>query len=287
MIDTRFLDQLARFNLVINKRVTSSYIGPRKSIAKGRGIMFKEHRIYAPGDDFRSIDWKVYARTDDLYVKTYEEERNLNVHIIVDISGSMNFGKPISKFDYAAMIGVGFAYLALKDNEKFQFATFSENIEIFEPRKGMSQLASMVAYLNNLKMDGRSKISYCLNQYSKFIGSKSMIVIVSDFLVDLEKVKEALMFLGNHDVNVIQVLDPIEKKLDVEGSFKLKDSETGNEMITYIGANVRENYRNLLSDHTAKVEKVCLDLGFKFYQISTDKPLFDAFYEILQGIKTH
>ncbi|MCH8331717.1 MAG: DUF58 domain-containing protein, partial [Bacteroidetes bacterium] len=82
MIDTKFLDQLARFNLVIHKRVTSKYTGPRRAMATGRGVVFSGHRIYSPGDDFRSIDWKVYARTDDLHIKMYEEERNLTVHII-------------------------------------------------------------------------------------------------------------------------------------------------------------------------------------------------------------
>ena len=120
-IDTGFLSQLDRFSLVVHKRVTSNYTGPKRSIAFGRGLVFKEHRIYAPGDDIRSIDWKVFARTDHLYVKTYEEERNLTVHTIVDCSASMNFGKTITKFDYASMLGVGFAYLAMKENEKFQF----------------------------------------------------------------------------------------------------------------------------------------------------------------------
>ena len=117
MIKTDFLHELDRFSLVVHKRVTSNYAGPRRSIAFGRGVVFKDHRIYAPGDDYRAIDWKVFARTDDLYIKTYEEERNLVVHIIVDFSSSMNFGKPITKFDYASMIGVGFAYLAMKDND--------------------------------------------------------------------------------------------------------------------------------------------------------------------------
>ena len=109
MINTQFLDELKRFNLVINKRVTSNLAGPRKSIAAGRGLTFKDYRIYAPGDDIRLIDWKVYARTDNLYMKVHEEERNLVVHVILDKSASMDFGRPVSKFDYASMIGVGMA----------------------------------------------------------------------------------------------------------------------------------------------------------------------------------
>ena len=151
MINTDFLNQLDRFHLVVKKRVTSNFVGPRKSVAAGRGLTFKDHRMYSPGDDIRLIDWKVFARTDDLYIKTFEEERNLTAHIIMDASASMGFGKPISKFDYAAMLGVGLAYLAMRENERFQFSTFNEGLEIFQPRRGMSQLASMVFYLNNVK----------------------------------------------------------------------------------------------------------------------------------------
>src|SRR3989338_5656678 len=99
MIDTSFLAQLARFSLVIKHRVLSQYAGSRQSAAFGRGTVFKDHRPYAPGDDFRNIDWKVFARTDDLYIKNYEEERNLTVHIIIDTSASMNFGSATKKIE--------------------------------------------------------------------------------------------------------------------------------------------------------------------------------------------
>src|SRR3989338_2461213 len=233
-IDTSFLSQLDRFNLVVKKRVTSSYIGPRKSIALGRGLIFKEHRIYAPGDDIRSIDWRVFARTDDLYIKTYEEERNLVVHLIVDCSSSMNFGKSVTKFDYASMLGVGFAYLALKENEKFMFSTFSESLEVFQPRRGMSQLAAMINHLNSMKTKGFSKVRDAITQYKKLIGSRAMIVLISDFLMPVEEIRESLYMLGRNEIKIIQVLDPLEKNLRIEGDFKLKDSETGEHLRTYI-----------------------------------------------------
>src|SRR3989344_2775361 len=255
MIDAGFLDQLGRFGLVVNKRVTSSYSGPRRSVAFGRGITFKDHRIYAPGDDFRAIDWKVFARTDDLYIKTYEEERSLNVHIIMDASNSMNFGKPISKFDYAAMIGVGFAYLAMKENEKFQFSTFSEDLEVFQPRRGMSQLASMISYLNNMKTKGFSKLQDALLQYKRLIGSRSMLIITSDFLYPMDEIKAAFECLGNHEIKIIQVLDSVEKDLNLSGDFNLKDSESGDKMRTYISNKLRMDYQKLLEDHTARDRK--------------------------------
>ncbi|MBU90558.1 DUF58 domain-containing protein [Candidatus Woesearchaeota archaeon] len=282
MINTDFLNQLDRFHLVVKKRVTSNYIGPRKSIAAGRGLTFKDHRIYSPGEDIRLIDWKVFARTDDLYIKTFEEERNLTAHIIMDASASMGFGKPISKFDYAAMLGVGFAYLAMRENEKFQFSTFAESLDVFQSRRGMSQLASMVFHLNNTKTQGLSKLLDAMVQYKKVIGSRSMLVLVSDFLVDIDEVTETLYTLGDHEIKVIQLLDPIEKNLKYSGDFKLVDSETQSRLRTYVSPRLRVEYQQMLDSHTAKIEETCNKLGIHFHQLTTDTPIFDAFYKVLE-----
>ncbi|MFH1315956.1 MAG: DUF58 domain-containing protein [Candidatus Woesearchaeota archaeon] len=282
MIDTSFLSQLHRFSLVVNKRVTSNYAGSKRSIAVGGGLVFKDYRIYAPGDDIRAVDWKVYARTDDLYLKTYEEERNLVVHVIVDHSKSMDFGKKLSKFDFASMIGVGFAYLALKDNEKFQFSTFSNEINVFKPKRGLKHLGTMVDYLNKVKPKGESKLFDSIDDYKKFITSRSMIILLSDFLINIEEIKRTLSRLGKHDIKVIQVLDPIEKDLDLSGDYKLKDSETNDMMKTYVSRNLKNKYKSMLDDHTDKISDVCSKLGINFYQFTTDIPIFDAFYDILK-----
>ena len=283
MLDTSFLDQLTRFNLVVNKRVTSNLAGPRKSISAGRGLTFKDYRIYAPGDDIRLIDWKVYARTDDLYIKAYEEERNLTVHIIIDGSASMGFGKPASKFDYASMIGVGFAYLAMRDNEKFQFSTFADSLEIFQPRRGMSHLAAMVQHLNSIKPKGYSKLLDTIRQYKKVIGSKSMLVIASDFLVNIDEIREAFYLLGDHDIRIIQVFDRVEKELKMEGDMKLVDSETKGMLRTFISPRLRMDYQQKIDDHCAKIEEVCNKLNINYNLAITDTPIFDTFYRILEG----
>jgi len=282
MIDTDFLDQLSRFHLVVNKRVTSNYAGPRRSIAMGRGLVFKDYRMYAPGDDTRLIDWKIFARTDNLYVKNYEEERNLTAHIIIDSSASMGFGKPISKFDYASMLGVGFAYLSMKDNEKFQFSTFAEELEVSQPKRGMSQLASMVQHLNQVQTKGHSQLKVSIRQYMKLVGSRALLVLISDFLIDREEIREALYALGDHEIKVIQVLDKVEKDLKLQGDLKLEDSETKERIRTFVSPRLRTEYQKMLDDHSAKVKDACTKLGIHFHQITTDTPIFDAFYRILK-----
>lgn len=281
MIDTLFLSGLERFNLIIRKRVTSNYSGQRKSRAFGRGMIFKDHRIYAPGDDFRAIDWKVYARTDNLMVKNYEEERNLVVHIVADRSESMNFGKP-SKFEYAAMLGVGFAYLAMKRNDKFQFATFADDVEVYQPRRGFSQVVAMVDYLNQLKLKGKTDIISMAQQYKKFIESKSLVIFISDFLVPIEEIKEALAYFAGNEVIVIQVLDISEKEPQMEGEFKLIDSESKSQMRTYISLMAREEYLNRLEKHASQIKHECDTYNMNFYQANTKMPIFDTFYHVLK-----
>ncbi|MEK6875051.1 MAG: DUF58 domain-containing protein, partial [Nanoarchaeota archaeon] len=153
VLDTTFLKQLDRFELIMSRKINSPYQGERQSIAAGSGLVLKDFTHYSAGDDFRKIDWKVFARTDKLFIKRYEEERNLTVHILVDYSGSMNFGKRIKKSEYAAMLGLGFAYMAMKNNERFLLSTFAERIDIFKPRRGRAQLAAMVDYLSAKKSE--------------------------------------------------------------------------------------------------------------------------------------
>src|SRR3989338_4219751 len=130
MIDLNFVKQLDQFSLIVNKRITSRYVGERKSMFVGHGLIFQEYRQYCPGDDFRKIDWKVFARSDRLYIKRFEEDRNLVIHIIVDFSGSMDYGTgKYKKYEYASMLALGFGYLASNNNEKFLLSTFDNKLE--------------------------------------------------------------------------------------------------------------------------------------------------------------
>lgn len=283
MINTAFLNQLDRFSLIVNKRVTSNYVGERKSLYTGRGTTFKDHRIYAPGDDIRLVDWKVFARTDDLYVKRYEEERNLSVHIIMDTSASMNFGSPVTKYEYAAMLGLGFAYLAMKGNEKFQFANFNQRLEMFKPKKGMRQLAAMLAHLNTTRPQGVTNFYDALLQYRKMINTRSFIVIISDFLFDLPTIEKTLCLLGaNHDIKLIQVLDRVERDMKLEGDLRLKDAESDSILRTFISQRLRNNYLTMMDGHNIKLNGICNKMGIEFYSVTTDTPLFDVFFDILK-----
>ncbi|MEM4246991.1 MAG: DUF58 domain-containing protein [Candidatus Woesearchaeota archaeon] len=282
-IDLSFLHKLDRMSLIINKRLTSNYVGERRSIATGRGLIFKDHAIYAPGDDFRAIDWKVLARLDKLFIKRYEEERNLTVHVIVDYSGSMAFGGRTKKYEYADMLGLGFCYMAMKHNEKFVVSTFADRLEVFKPKRGRSNLMRVLDYLNAKKPKGLSKFESSLAAYKKRINTRSYVVILSDFLYDTEEIKNAIKRYKDHHVVLIQVLDKTETDLDIEGDFKLVDAETEDTLRTFISPYARKNYLEQLADHQAKIKKACDEIGAKFFVFSTEYPIFDAFYEVLNA----
>jgi uncharacterized protein (DUF58 family) len=284
MITADFLDELDRFRLIVNKRVTSKYTGKRAAIQTGSGTIVKDYRIYTPGDDFRLIDWNIYARTDHLYTKRYEEERNLVMHAIVDSSASMNYGSPVTKFEYAGMLGLGFAYLASKDNEKFQFATLSDTIEVFQPKRGMGHIASMIAHLNSSKPKGKSRFKDLMFKYKKLLKTKAFIVVISDFLMDIEEIRESLFAVGSghHDVKVIQVLDATEKDLPLEGDVKLKDAESSEVLRTYIGPRLITQYETKLEKHIGQIAEICSQINADFITATTATPIFDIFYEVLK-----
>jgi uncharacterized protein (DUF58 family) len=281
MIDTKFLGQLARFNIIIKKRVTSSFTGAQKSFVLGTGTELRDKRKYESGDDIRLIDWNVYARTDKLHIKRFEEEKNLTTHIIVDYSKSMDFGKKYTKFHYGSMLGIGFAYIAMRNNDRFEFSTFSNDLNPVKAKRGMKHLAHIVDYLNKLKTKGSSDFSDMMKIYLKNIKSKSMVVIVSDFLFDINEIQDGITRFKNHEIKVIQVLDKEEKDLDIEGDFKLVDSETNNVMKTYVSKRERQEYLEELNEHSAKIQNIVESVGGKFYTTTTHENIFNVFYNIL------
>jgi uncharacterized protein (DUF58 family) len=281
MIDTSFLNQINRFDLVIKKRVLSQYSGERQSNFMGEGLVFKDYREYIPGDDFRQIDWALYARTDKYFIRRFEEEKNMALHILIDASASMDFGR-IKKYEYAAMIGLGFAYLAIKNNERFELSNFSERMETLRPKKGKNALGEMLEFLNKAKLKGKSQFYNSLAEFKKRLKSKSMVIIISDFLFDLDEFEKSLQLFKRSEIYVIQVLDKEEVKFNMAGDFVLKDSEHGDIIRTFVSNRLRSRYRQKLDMHSARLKNICGQIGARFVGVTTDMPIFDTFYQVLK-----
>lgn len=282
MIDTSFLRQLDRFDIILKKRVLSKYSGSRESRFVGGGLVFKDYKDYVAGDDFRAIDWKVFARTDELFIRRFEEEKNMRVHVIIDSSASMNFGAEIKKFEYASMVALGFCYMALKNNNSFEVSTFSDDLNVFRPQKGMSKLISIVDILNKKSLKGKSKFTESLEKYKDLIKTKSVVVIISDFLFDPAELRQTLYRFKKSDIILVQVLDVTEKDIRLDGDNILVDSESNETLRTFISNRFKQNYAEKLQEHIDAVKDIAEGYDMRFISTTTDTPVFDVFYEVLR-----
>jgi len=281
VIKLDFLKSLDRLQIILKKRIHADVQGSHESPMGGQGLVFQDYKAYVPGDDFRHIDWKVYARTDKFFVKRFEEERNMTIHILVDSSASMNYGRRIKKFEYAAMVGLGFSYMAMKKNERFNFNTFTSEVTKFRSGKGANQLVKIHDFVSKLKVDGQSFFKEAMDSYKKNITSKSLIVLISDFLYDLEEIRVVLKQYHKSELFIIQVLDPAERELVINGDVILEDSETHERLRTFISKRMKNNYQNKLDNHIFKLKDLCDDVDANFVSVTTDTPIFETFYHVL------
>lgn len=282
-IDIDFLRTLDRLQLILKKKIYADTQGGHTSTSFGEGVVFQDYKAYVPGDDFRHIDWKVYARTDKFYIRRFEEERNMTIHILIDASASMDFGSgPHNKFDYASMVGLGFSYMAYRNNERFLVNTFTDKVRYVRPGKGRDQLVSFFDYLRQHKAVGKSDFKRAMEEYRKRINSKSMIILISDFLYDLDEVREVLARYRKSEVFVIQVLDIEERNLSVSGDIILEDSETETKMRTFISHRMKQNYQDKLQEHIYHLKDLCEENDASFISVSTNTPIFETFYHMLK-----
>jgi len=284
MIDLEFIKQLKTLDLLAKKKIMSSYAGGQRSIRQGRGIEPIDHREYFPGDDLRFVDWKVYGRTEKLFVKRFEEEKSLTTHILLDSSNSMNFGSgKYSKFDYASMLGIGFAYLVTQENEKFALATYNTQLrDVLQPKRGRGHFFKAVDMLNNQKLGGTTNLDIVGERYGNIIKSRSLCIVISDFLEKPEEIRKGLFRLAKRSKNllVIQVMDPVEKKLEWQGDIKLHDLETNEIKKMFFTPSMRKDYAVKFIAHLEKVRNACDSVGADFFTTTTDDPVFDIFFKI-------
>ncbi|WP_406669845.1 DUF58 domain-containing protein [Methanolobus sp. ZRKC4] len=277
-IDVDFFRQLDRFTFMVRKKVSTAYAGSRRSIHSGRGLDTVGYREYNQGDELKSIDWKAYARSEKLYVRQFEEDKSLTTHILLDASNSMDYAsEDTTKFEYATMLAAGFAYLVTKDNDKFAISTFAENVDITKPRRGRKYLLRAIERLETAKAGGKTAIDECTILYGKAIKSRSLIIIISDFLDDFTAIESAINRFSYHDLILVQVLDRTESALTIHGHSRLVDLESGVKLDTYISEDLKTEYQEKLTSHINQIKDNCGKVGAEFYTFTSDIPIFDAF----------
>jgi uncharacterized protein (DUF58 family) len=281
---TELLKKVRRIEIKTRGLSRHIFAGEYHSAFKGRGIAFSEVREYQYGDDIRSIDWNVTARFNHPYVKIFEEERELTVMLLVDVSGSGNFGTRGSyKRDLMTEVAAVLSFSAIYNNDKIGVIFFSDKVEKFiTPLKGRKHILRIIRELLDFTPQSKkTDLDEPLRFLTNAIKKRCTAFIISDFIVP--EFEEALRIASNkHDIVALKVYDPLERAMPDVGLIKVSDSETGEEKwIDTSSAVTRRSYEKWWSGHMETVKNVFKRCGVDSAELRTDvdyvKPLIMLF----------
>jgi len=225
------MNQIRRIEIRTRHKVEDLFAGSYLSVFKGRGIEFDEVRPYQSGDDVRVVDWNVTARMGELYVKRFIEERELTVLLMVDVSGSQDFGS-VGRFKREAVAEMAalLAFAASRNNDKVGLLLFTDRVEkYFPPRKGRRHILRLVRELLTFQPAGRgTDLKAALDYSNRMLKRRGIVFLLSDFQADPQTYRKALNVAGRrHDLVAIDLRDPLEKNIAPVGLMVLEDAETG------------------------------------------------------------
>jgi uncharacterized protein (DUF58 family) len=275
MIPQELIKKVRQIQIYTSRAVDASFAGQYESVFRGRGMQFDEVREYTPGDDIRSIDWNVTARTGRPYIKRFVEEREMTVIFAVDLSASGEFGT-VSKMknELAAEFSAVVAFAAAKNNDKVGLLIFTDRIELYiPPKKGSRHVLRLIRELLYFKMPRReTNISLALDYVAKVTRKKATVFLVSDFIgTDFKK---SLSLLNKrHDVIAVPVCDRVEISMPAVGLIEFQDAETGELILVDTSS---RKFRNQYGDRSARrfgeLKNMLRSVNVDCVPVSTDKP---------------
>ena len=270
------IKRISRLDLRARHVVEGFLAGMHRSPYFGQSVEFLQHREYAPGDDPRYVDWKVWAKQDRLYVKQFEEDTNLRCTLIVDASGSMRYGSgQMNKYEYAATIAVSLAYLVLKQQDAVGCMAFDEITRTVVPqRTRRNHLDSIIQGLSVPNPSNRTDLYQVLRTAAETYPRRGMMVLVSDLLSDREELFRGLRLLRSrgHDVMVFHVMDDDELDFPFNGPVQFD----GMEQPTWLRCNpraLREGYLDALGSYLEEVRRGCVRHNVDYSLLRTSQPL--------------
>ena len=280
--DRAFLDpavvaRLGTLELKAHTIVEGFLTGLHRSPFKGFSVEFAEYRQYIPGDDLSTIDWKVYARSDRYYVKKFEEETNLDCHLLLDVSGSMAYGSHhgMSKFEYAACLAASLGYLMNRQRDAVGLTAFDEDVVAMLPASSRpGHLRSLLVTLERLQTAHKTNVAKPLHRLADTLTKRGLVVLISDLLDDPAEIIRGLkhfQFRGI-DVIVFHVLDPDEIDFPFERATRFEDLETSEEVMAVPGA-VRDHYVKQIGDLIERFRRELGASGIDYQMLNTKHPL--------------
>ena len=289
LISPDLLKRLEQLQLFVRRRSKSSVKGDRRSGAHGQSVEFADYRNYVPGDDLRRIDWNIYGRLDRLFLKLYEEERELPVTLFLDASESMSFGKA-SKFDFARQVAAAVGYVALCGFDRVTVEPFplaDDQVAIAGELSRVRGRKSSLRFFENLarlKASGMADFNQALRLGAMKHRVPGVSVVLSDFL-DPSGYEEGLKSLTHHssEVQIVQILSPEEIEPTDYGDLKVIDSETGGEQEVTFGKYRLKSYQATVRNYCQRLEEFCRARGVR-YQLARSDTLIDDL--LLKAMRT-
>lgn len=274
MTSEELLNKVRKIEIKTRGLSRNIFAGEYHSQFKGRGMAFSEVREYQPGDDVRSIDWNVTARLGKPYIKVFEEERELTVMLLVDVSGSRNFGTlSQTKREMMAEVAATLAFSTIENNDKVGVIFFSDRIEKYIPaKKGKGHVLHIIRELLSFEPESQgTDIDKALEYFSNAQKRHSTAFIISDFIAPLSE-KPLMVAANRHDLNAIRIYDHRDAELPDMGLVKFRDPETGARTYidTSLGA-VRHAYKRAWEDRTLVLEDTLSKTGTRHVAIRTDE----------------
>ncbi len=276
MEHTELLKKVRKIEIKTRGLSRNIFAGEYHSAFKGRGMAFSEVREYQFGDDVRNIDWNVTARYNKPYIKIFEEERELTVMLMIDVSGSRDFGS-FDKFkkNVITEISAVLSFSAIQNNDKIGVIFFSEKIEKFiPPKKGKSHILRIIRELIDFEPDSHgTNITEAIRYMTNAIKKRCTSFIISDFIQNEEDFEKALTIANNkHDVVALRIYDERETKLPPIGMIKLKDAESGEFIwVDSSSRKVRQTYENWWRESSEKLDYTFKRSGVDYVDINTNE----------------
>ena len=289
LISPDLMKRLEQLQLLARRRSKSTAKGERRSGARGQTVEFADYRTYVPGDDLRRIDWNLFGRLERLFLKLYEEERELPVTIYLDSSESMSFGR-VSKFDFARQVAASVGYVALCGFDRITVESFpladdqAGLVGELRAVRGRQSAMRFFDNLNRLKAGGTADFNQALRLGAMKHRAQGVIVVLSDFL-DPAGYEDGLKSLASRgsEVHAVQILAPEELEPSSYGDFRVIDSETGAEQEVTFGKYRLNAYRATVQNYCRRLQEYCRARGIRYQLAQSDTPIDDL---LLKAMRT-
>ncbi len=284
LVDPAFFSRLESIQLRARSIVEGFLQGLHRSPYLGFSVEFSSHREYVPGDDPKHVNWQLFARSRRLYVKEYSADTNMNVYLLLDVSGSMecaNTGR--SKLHYGSALAAALAHLALKQHDAVGLTLLADAVVgHLSPRAKPHQLDDILCLIAATSVRPPSDASKALHQAAELANRRGLVVIISDLFDEISAIIQGLEHLQyrNHEVLIFQILDPWERDLPLDGNIRFHDLETGQEIVTQADG-IQQAYQRAFQQWREEIDTECRSRGIDRVELTTADPLDQGLLDYL------